>query len=723
MRMKRRRRHAGTSMSLGSEMDIVDGTADGATDVFSTTDELVRYWCLKILFDLNIIKKLNTGIFNFLDDQLIEFLGIDNAIDDNEDSKELRKIILTKYRETKAKNGQDTVIWENIQKLKSILNYSEIDCEIFLFGCLANSYNVLENLLDTFGDVNSKRLSWILSRILDRDEREIFDSLKPGSRLLRSGILKIDIETIRVARKFGFLDDFNERIIEHRHSVKTMIEPLVTETNGTHLTEKNYKHISAEISTLKRYLKNVYKTDITGANILLYGPPGTGKTELVKLVAQVMNLSLFEVICNDEDDDFRSKRSRDRLSAYQVALKVLSNTPNALIMFDEIEDVFPKQSFFSSHNDVGKAKVNKLLETNGVPTFWLSNSVGQLDPAWVRRFDIVIELNEPDLQSRKELLRGYTEPLGVSKKWLHAMSQIDDLTPAELERSVRVVNLCGFQGEKAEKLIVTSLNDSRKAADNPLINDPSKKEKSKQTAFSETQYRHEFSESDADLEKILQALKKSKEGRILFYGPPGTGKTALAHHIAALLKRPLHAKKASDLVSKWVGETEKNIASVFKQATIKKAVLLIDEADSLIHDRATHDRSWQTSQVNEMLVQMEQFNGIFIASTNLIEKLDKASARRFDFKIKFDYLPINKAVAMFVNTLKTNGYRRNIDMVMIERELTLLQHITPSAYAVAVRKARIYGEKLSPELLLETIRVESAMINMGNDSRPIGFLH
>lgn len=106
---------------------------------------------------------------------------------------------------------------------------------------------------------------------------------------------------------------------------------------------------------------------------------------------------------------------------------------------------------------------------------------------------------------------------------------------------------------------------------------------------------------------------------------------------------PLSIKRASDLISKWVGDTEKNIARAFHEAEQDGALLLIDEVDSFLQDRRTAQHGWEVSEVNEMLTQMESFPGIFIASTNLMDGLDQASLRRFDLKVKFDFLRSEQA--------------------------------------------------------------------------------
>jgi SpoVK/Ycf46/Vps4 family AAA+-type ATPase len=106
-------------------------------------------------------------------------------------------------------------------------------------------------------------------------------------------------------------------------------------------------------------------------------------------------------------------------------------------------------------------------------------------------------------------------------------------------------------------------------------------------------------ESRFEVTRIVEALKARGHGTLCFYGAPGTGKTALAEHIARCLDRPLLIKQASDLMSKFVGETEQNMARMFDEAESEEAVLLLDEADSFLQDQAALQRTHEVTEVNE----------------------------------------------------------------------------------------------------------------------------
>jgi len=154
--------------------------------------------------------------------------------------------------------------------------------------------------------------------------------------------------------------------------------------------------------------------------------------------------------------------------------------------------------------------------------------------------------------------------------------------------------------------------------------------------------------SSKNFNKIIKDLKKANlpSGIVsIFYGFPGTGKTASVYEIAKLTKRDVLQVDISSIQSKWVGESEKNTKAIFDEykraCTILKTkpILLFNEADAIISKRLdVTDALGQMNNTiqNILLEELENFEGIFMATTNLIDNMDDAFSRRFLNKIKFD---------------------------------------------------------------------------------------
>ncbi|ADG94628.1 AAA ATPase central domain protein [Arcobacter nitrofigilis DSM 7299] len=143
----------------------------------------------------------------------------------------------------------------------------------------------------------------------------------------------------------------------------------------------------------------------------------------------------------------------------------------------------------------------------------------------------------------------------------------------------------------------------------------------------------------------IKDRKKGIDARIIFYGIAGTGKTLTALAMAKSLKRQVLAFDCSKILSMYVGESEKNVRKIFetyndiRDRTKSEPILLLNEADQFLSSRVTESTSGSDKMHNQMqnifLEQIERFDGILIATTNLLESLDKAFSRRFNYKIEF----------------------------------------------------------------------------------------
>ena len=227
-------------------------------------------------------------------------------------------------------------------------------------------------------------------------------------------------------------------------------------------------------------------------------------------------------------------------------------------------------------------------------------------------------------------------------------------------------------------------------------------------------------DSRYSIDRIITALQLKPVSSLCFYGLPGTGKTALAEHIAATLGRPLIARRASDLISKWLGESEKNLAAMFAEARAEQAVLLLDEADTYLRSREHAERSWEVSQVNELLQQMERFDGIFICATNLFDQIDAAALRRFAFKIAFKALLPEQRIKLFVQEA-LNGVEDALDLALRNR-LLQLDNLAPGHFAVVKRQAALLGDVLPPSHFLLELESE-CRLKPGASKQTMGFLH
>jgi transitional endoplasmic reticulum ATPase len=180
---------------------------------------------------------------------------------------------------------------------------------------------------------------------------------------------------------------------------------------------------------------------------------------------------------------------------------------------------------------------------------------------------------------------------------------------------------------------------------------------------------------------------------------------------------PLLVRRASDLLSPYTGVAERQIAQMFEQARNEGSVLLLDEADSFLMDRSGAQRPWEITQVNEMLTQLEDFEGIFIASTNLIDQIDRAALRRFDVCIRFGPLKPTQACEMLQNLAEHWGWLADEDCMA---RVAALEVLTPGDFASVRRGGRLSAPRDARDLVQRLARI--CEMRQGRSHRGIGFL-
>ncbi|QEW05904.1 ATP-binding protein [Nitrincola iocasae] len=217
-----------------------------------------------------------------------------------------------------------------------------------------------------------------------------------------------------------------------------------------------------------------------------------------------------------------------------------------------------------------------------------------------------------------------------------------------------------------------------------------------------------FSNTDFSLECLTKELKRSRRGRVCLFGPPGTGKTSFATYLSDQLNMPLVAHKASNLLDMFLGSTEKSLAHAFDEATEKSAVLLISAADIFLSSSAQVRHRLNVTKVHELLRQMEQYDGILLISTGLMTHPDMAAMRRFDFKIRFNYLDFEQTWMLFNNLIGRSheSALKAYPVDNIHSELQKLRLLTPGDFAAVERHHRAMGDTLTPQSLLNGLQQE-----------------
>ena len=624
---------------------------------------------------------------------------------------------------------ESTLVEKNIDALAGLLQLNPAERALLLYGTLARYQRDLRGLLVEFKVANAQEAYAAIASVAGVSATDVAEALRAGSRLERIGMVENLISEHNITDLADLMkvsEQLPQVLMRKYEGPSDLMAVFTRPAKRSQLSETDFDFVSVDQTMIIDLLRNAVARKEPGVNVLLYGPPGTGKTELAKVAAQAAGLELYEVEYADRDGN--SLSGRDRYRSLQISQVFLKASSNVALLFDEVEDVFPPISTEAAQlmarmdtgdggptgSVSGKAWVNQLLETNPVPVIWVTNRIEQIDLAFRRRFQYHLELKSPPPGAREVLVSRALVGVAVDPEFAARLAARRGLTPAQIRTAVKFAQLAG-DGKAVETLIERQLGNADKALGN------SSNERAARRVVTQYDLSLVNTESRFEVAKIIEALRRKGFGTLCFYGPPGTGKTALGEHLAQELQRPLMIRQASDLVSKFVGETEQNMAKMFAEAQAEEAVLLLDEADSFLRSRRLAERSYEISEVNEMLQGMERYTGIFICTTNLFLELDEAALRRFTFKIQFKPLTQSQRERMYVVEALAGAAPRLTEEQ--RQRLARLDALTPGDFASVKRQVDILGEVFEPDEFLSQLEAEHRVKPEVRHLRGIGFVH
>lgn len=601
----------------------------------------------------------------------------------------------------------------NCARIAGLIGLDDVSERILAFVILLQMDELLQEAADLLGTISTTRLYRVLSILLGFPKNVIRQALAPSAVLAQSGLVKIDHKSEQFLHlKLDLISNrFADSMISRVDDPLELFRDALLPAPAAELSLGDFEHAQGFIDVVFPLLRKALAEKRPGVNVLLYGQPGTGKSQFVYALAKALGKPLYQV--SSEDDEGDPIGGDRRLRVYRLALSVVGRS-QSLLVFDEAEDVFSGGHGLFSPPSVAqrnKAWVNRTLEGNPVPCLWLSNAIDDMDPAFIRRFDVVYELPVPPQRQRARVIGAICDDL-IAPAVVHRLAGSERLAPAVVARAVAVARAIR-EDVPAERMpsVITQLIDQTLIAQGHPPLPPG-------DAMSLDDYDPMCAPAGTDLVQLAAGIANAPGARVCLFGPPGTGKTAFARWLAQQLDRALLVRRVSDLIGPYVGESERRLADAFRRATQERAVLLLDEVDSFLQDRQEALRSWEVTLVNEMLTQMEAFEGVFIATTNRMERLDPAALRRFDLKLTFDYLQPPQAWQLLCR------YARALGLPPPEAALSLaldgLKVLTPGDFATVARQARFRPIR-DASALVEALAAECAAKPVGA-RRPIGFI-
>jgi transitional endoplasmic reticulum ATPase len=399
------------------------------------------------------------------------------------------------------------------------------------------------------------------------------------------------------------------------------------------------REIDETVGLMLKHPDHAERYGIEWNGILLHGPPGVGKTFFARAIAGEYELNLMHVSTGDLVSSLQGGSARNIQKAFDIALQ---NLP-CLLFFDEFDSVAQRRD--NTPDQESRRTVNQLLtsleayrDERRLLVMAATNSVEHLDPAVVRpgRFDRHIRIDLPDADARAAIFRAELDdrPAVQDLELEDLIRRTEGMTPAAIEKVVDSAALEVFReatrsGENLElgtEHLVRAV-ERYGGHDRPMV-----EHWNWESLILPAKIKSQLRQLQAVIEDPESARRFGVDPPtgLLLAGPPGTGKTSVAKVLAAQARCSFYPISGADVISKWVGESERKIRQLFERARENRpSIVFIDEIDAIAGTRGNvevHD-----SHVNQLLAEMDGVagqRGIFIiGATNRPDQLDPALLR------------------------------------------------------------------------------------------------
>ena len=550
-------------------------------------------------------------------------------------------------------------------------------------------------------------------------------------------------------RKYGLLDndlDLDRTFLSYLSGISTkpLAERFWTEYTGEVLPWEFHGKIAEKHGAVLKKMINA-RTKEDGLSVLLYGVPGSGKSSFAASLAHDLGKKLYFIAQNDDDNRRMSYSPAFRYAALAVAQKQL-DPEKSILVIDECDKLVENTSFgggllsffgiraSGSRDGESKGQLNDVMDKNHFTTLWICNSEqDSIDPSSRRRFDYNILFDCLSADARRHIwnnvLKFHNCEGKLSDTFIRKVSSRFAVNPGGIALAVK--NAAAITRKDADAVfadevmiflkahctlmgIAESPEDKLEPARDYSLDGLNIKSGIKLPRLVEVCRRYLDKKDNAEANRDRPRLN------LLLFGVPGSGKTEFVKYLAKELGMKLNIKNASDLLNCYVGVTEQRISQAFAEAEANNEILFIDEGDSLLSSREGAVRNWEVSQVNTLLTEMENFNGIFIVSTNLIQRLDQASLRRFSFRLHFDYLDCS-GKEMFFNNYFTKPMGLPALTGDEKKALESIGNMTPSDFR-NTRQQFFYLEdsELTNMEIIEALAAEVVSKNAGSNYTGLG---
>ena len=380
-----------------------------------------------------------------------------------------------------------------------------------------------------------------------------------------------------------------------------------------------------------------------GLVLLFAGPPGTGKTAFAHAIADELDRELLVVTTS------RLLATEEPLEPILADVFRVARLTGSVVLLDDCEGLIAERG-------ARFLAVLESLDQNAGLVIMTTNLAPKIDFAMARRIQYRLDFEPPTAVMREQIWEVHLPPDAPLASDIHipTLASTYEFTGATIRNTVllALANLASEPGdptldmqrlrEAAEMQLNARFDDLAVRGAHAAIGlDRLVLPEREMSELREVLSACRHHEAVLNLWGFARRLPTGRGICAMFDGPPGTGKTFTAEILASELRLPLYRVHIPQIVSKWVGETERNIAEIFVRARAARAMLLFDEADSLFGRRTqnaqTANDRYANMEVNLILQEIERYDGITILTTNLFGNLDDALQRRIQFRVTFPF--------------------------------------------------------------------------------------
>ncbi|GHS93486.1 hypothetical protein AGMMS50276_04140 [Synergistales bacterium] len=636
----------------------------------------------------------------------------DDIVRDFPCTKNIIKIyIMQSCRVAAGVAAHDRFYYARVRKLlKKTFDISQESLALCEFVYFNQTNSVLENYFEDHLEIWRQGNRNLLTTALSMNPTCLKDSI---TELVSCGILDID----RYFRIESAVVPFWETTNLSDMS-KFFCAPLAGETlslDKFRIPEEDVRYVSALLT----------QKETGPVHIILYGAPGTGKTTFVRSLAKSLGVKAWAVSSREGDND------GDRRASLVACLNIARRYKGSFVLVDEAERLLDT-SWRGGSNTKDKAWLNSFMEAPDKRIIWITNRIEHIDPAVRRRFSFSVcfeALGKTERQGIwKEIVARYGVKNCFTEPKLKTLADNYQVSAAIIEKAVSQAKELGYAKSELSDAVELAL-----CAYSTLSRDGEATDRKDKSKEEKRDFNPDGISLDSSLQDLIDKCRRVDSAMrsetplpqgcatILFYGPPGTGKTALARHIAKELDRECFVRRASDLLSPYVGVAEQQIAEAFRRVEKDGSVLLIDEVDTFLYSREIAQRSWETSLVNEFLTALEECRGFCICTTNRLENLDAAAIRRFSHKVAFGYAKPEQAQALYSELLAPLCSQKLPDF--LENELRSFSMLTPGDFHAVRSQYNLFfadSPTVNHDTLIAALRREESLKAKLQTSR-IGF--